>query len=45
MKSEDDRGEFKNLFGAAKSAYINVSESKSRIEIGKETGFIQLQRT
>lgn len=30
MKSEDDRGELKNLFGAAKSAYINVSESKSR---------------
>lgn len=45
MKSGDDRGEFKNLFGAAKSAYINESESKSRIEIGKETGFIQLQRT
>lgn len=45
MKLGDDRGEFKNLFGAAKSAYINGSESKGRIEIRKGTGFIQLQRT
>lgn len=45
MKSGDDRGEFKNLFGAAKSAYVNVSESKSRTEIAKEAGVIQLQRT
>lgn len=39
MKVGDDRGEFKNLFGTAKSAYINVSESKSRTEIGKKKWF------
>lgn len=30
MKLRDDRGEFNNLVGAAKSAYINVSESKKQ---------------
>lgn len=30
MKLGDDRGEFKNIFGEAKSAYINVSESKKQ---------------
>lgn len=34
MKVGDDRGEFKTLLETPKSAYINVSESKSRIEIG-----------
>lgn len=45
MKVGDDRGEFKHLLETAKSAYINLNESKSRIEIGEKTGFIQLQRT
>lgn len=28
MKSGDERGEFKNLFGVVKLVYINVSEFK-----------------
>lgn len=47
MKLRDDRNEFKSLFGAAKSAYTNMTESKRQNrDIGKKkTGFIQLQRT
>lgn len=36
MKEGDDRVELKNILETAKSAYINVSELKSRIEIGKK---------
>lgn len=36
MKVGDDRGEFKTLLETPKSAYINVSESKSRIEMGEK---------
>ena len=46
MKLRDDRSEFQNLFGAAKSAYTNMTESKRQNrDIGKKPGFIQLQRT
>lgn len=37
MKLRDDRNEFKSLFGAAKSAYTNMTESKRQNrDIGKK---------
>lgn len=47
MKLGDDKGEFKNLFGAAKSAYISVNEfkKKNRIEIGKQLVSFSCKKT
>ena len=45
MKLRDDRSEFKNLFGAAKSAYTNMTESKRQNrDIGKKNGFYSVAK-
>lgn len=45
MKSGDDRGELKNLFEGAKSAYINVSESKKQNRDRERNWFHSVART